>query len=131
MNLISEEESSPTSSQGQVVYIGMEQQTEDGISSEFQRLLTGKVTLIGTTITQSEGAGIYVLCGSQLSIDSTSSLISNGQRVGSSLSGIQTHIVCNGIDANGSQIITQSQNQFQCASKFYQKLRLMCMFWLE
>ncbi|KAA6387518.1 MAG: hypothetical protein EZS28_016953 [Streblomastix strix] len=67
---------------------------------------TGKVTLIGTTVTQSEGAGIYVSGGAQLSIDSTSTLISNGERVGSSLSGMQTHVVCNGIDASGYPITT-------------------------
>ncbi|KAA6398268.1 MAG: hypothetical protein EZS28_006207 [Streblomastix strix] len=67
---------------------------------------TGTVTLIGTTVTQSEGAGIYVYGGAQLSIDSTSTLISNGERVGSSLSGMQTHVVCNGIDASGYPITT-------------------------
>ncbi|KAA6358496.1 MAG: hypothetical protein EZS28_045977, partial [Streblomastix strix] len=67
---------------------------------------TGKVTLIGTTVTQSEGAGIYIYGGAQLSIDSTSSLISNGERVGSSLSGMQTHVVCYGIDVSGYPITT-------------------------
>ncbi|KAA6362935.1 MAG: hypothetical protein EZS28_041538, partial [Streblomastix strix] len=67
---------------------------------------TGKVTLIGTSITQSEGTGIYVSGGAQLSIDSTSSLDSNGERVGSLLSGMQTHVVCSGIDASGYSITT-------------------------
>ncbi|KAA6316679.1 MAG: hypothetical protein EZS28_055226, partial [Streblomastix strix] len=67
---------------------------------------TGKVTLIGTTVTQSEGAGINIYGGAQLYIDSTSTLVSNGERVGSSLSGMQTHVVCNGIDASGYPITT-------------------------
>ncbi|KAA6332352.1 MAG: hypothetical protein EZS28_053286, partial [Streblomastix strix] len=73
---------------------------------------TGKVTLIGTTITQSEGTGIYVSGGAQLSIDSTSQLSSNGERVGSSLSGMQTHVVCNGIDASGYPITSSVDINF-------------------
>ncbi|KAA6368991.1 MAG: hypothetical protein EZS28_035482, partial [Streblomastix strix] len=73
---------------------------------------TGKVTLIGTTITQSEGTGIYVSGGAQLSIDSTSQLSSNGERIGSLLSGMQTHVVCNGIDASGYPITTSVDINF-------------------
>ncbi|KAA6387202.1 MAG: hypothetical protein EZS28_017271 [Streblomastix strix] len=67
---------------------------------------SGKVQLIGTTVTQSEGAGIYASGGTQLSVDSKSSLDSNGERVGSSLSGMQTNVVCDGININGTTITT-------------------------
>ncbi|KAA6370772.1 MAG: hypothetical protein EZS28_033701 [Streblomastix strix] len=68
---------------------------------------TCNVALIGSTIRESEGTGIYVSGGTQLTVNSNSSLVSNGERIGSSLSGMQTNVVCNGIDAFGSPINTK------------------------
>ncbi|KAA6401258.1 MAG: hypothetical protein EZS28_003221, partial [Streblomastix strix] len=81
---------------------------------------TGKVTLIGTTVRESEGTGIYVSGGAQLSVDSTSTLISNGERVGSSLSGMQTHVVCYGIDASGYPITTSVEINTNALPSFIQ-----------
>jgi hypothetical protein len=49
---------------------------------------TCNVALIGSTIRESEGTGIYVSGGAQLTVNSNSSLVSNGERIGSSLSGM-------------------------------------------
>ncbi|KAA6402236.1 MAG: hypothetical protein EZS28_002238 [Streblomastix strix] len=82
--------------------------------------LSGKVTLIETTVTQSEGAGIYVSGGKQLSIDSKCQLSSNGEKVRSLLSGMQTHVVYYGINASGYPIITSVEINSNALPSFIQ-----------